>query len=386
MLCADHVFSSYVKELVKQHESKKREHSANNYRLFDLSNIQEKSLPYRKAFFCVNNLVTSRLQTHMIMKKLKLALLLFVATSLQAQVPELYGPIFDHQNIMFDALAKGATWMKISEKEKEDEPSSSSIVVLGENQIESVTRFASNGNKINTTTNEYNAEGQLIKSTTVSPAEKELKRSEIAYNHLGSPINRVDYVKGKVVEKQNTWYNAEGQINEHVQYQEGGNLIQYRWKYDYKENDDLWHTYLCNAKNDTITVWTYACNKAGKLVRAKNETEICQWEEKDRKGNTLRFEKRISKSEVSTKKEVFNHDNLKIASIVYNAYERIIERYSYEYVNGLLVEWINHEPGDNDGIIARQTRDYTDAGDLYNVVSYDNKNEPVKYVRYEYQF
>ena len=314
--------------------------------------------------------------------------LLFMGLSLlnNAQVPELYGPIFDHQNVMFDALAKGGTWMKISEKTKEDEPSSTSIVVMGSNQINSVTRFANTGKKINTTTNEYNAEGQLISSTTVSPSEKELKKSTIAYNHIGFPISRVDYEKGKVVEKQNTWYNAQEQLREHIQYKEGGNLINYRWLYDYKDNGELWHTYLCDAKNDTITVWTYACNRAGKLVRAKNETEICQWEELDKYGNTLKFEKRISKSDVTTRKDIYNPEQLKIASILYDKYERIIERFSYEYVNGLLIESIKHEPDDNDGIISRQTRDYTEEGDLYNVINYNSKNEPVKFVRYEYQF
>lgn len=319
------------------------------------------------------------------MKYLLLAIQILLVNIAQAQTPELYGPIFEHQNVMISALSKGATWMKISEKEKEDEPSSSSIVAFSANQIESVTRFASNGNKINTTTNEYNSEGQLILSTTVSPSEKELKRSQISYNHFGLPISRLDYEKGKLIKKQTTWYNAQGQIQEHIQYKEGGSLIEHKWRFDYKQNDDLWHTYLCNSTNDTISVWTYACNKAGKLVRAKRETEICNWEEKDRHGNTLQFEKRISKSEVTKRKDVYNPEKLKTASILYNEVERIIERISYEYVSGLMTEFIKHEPNDNDGIIERQTRDYSEDGDLYNVITYNNKNNPIKFVRYESQ-
>ncbi len=142
-----------------------------------------------------------------------------------AQLPELYGPIFEHQDEILDALSKGATWMKISEKSKEDEPSSNSIVEMENNEIKTITRFAANGNKINTTVNEYSAEGHLTKSTTVSPNEKELARVEIAYNHNGLPISRVDYEKGDIVKKQTTWYNAGEQQEKHIEMSAGGNLV-----------------------------------------------------------------------------------------------------------------------------------------------------------------
>ncbi len=141
-----------------------------------------------------------------------------------------------------------------------------------------------------------------------------------------------------------------------------------------------------NPKNDTVSVWTYDCNKNGRLKRAKNETEICIWDEKDRFGNTLKFEKRISKSEVTLRKVIIDPNNLKTASVLYNEKERVIERFSYDYVNGLLVEKVNHQPNDNDGIINKETRDYTEEGNLYNKVFYNSKDEPTEFLRYEYQF
>lgn len=320
------------------------------------------------------------------MKPLLILFALFFQLTAYAQLPELYGEIFEHQSVIVDAVNRGATWMKISEKEKEDEPSSSSIVVMSPQKIESITRYENTGSKINTTSNEYNAEGQLIYSTTVSPKEKELAKVAIAYDHLGNPISRVDTERGKIIEKQRTWYNAEGNIREHIQYKEGGNLILNQWYYDYTPSGELWHTYLLDAKKDTLTVWTYACNKSGRLNRAKNEVEICRWTDKDRFGNTLVFEKRITKKSVRTLKEMFTPEGLKIASVLYDAKEQILERYSFEYVNGLLVETVKHEPNDNDGFIWKETRDYHENGDLYNVINYDSRNEPTRFIRYEYQY
>ncbi|MFA7274604.1 MAG: hypothetical protein WC044_12095 [Crocinitomicaceae bacterium] len=90
--------------------------------------------------------------------------------------------------------------------------------------------------------------------------------------------------KGQISQK-NTWTFAEGNCPVSSQrFVKNGEKLKRSWEYSYYSACDKSKTVLKNAKGKVIKTWSYDCKKEGEqLIKKKDETQVCRWDESDGK-------------------------------------------------------------------------------------------------------
>lgn len=90
--------------------------------------------------------------------------------------------------------------------------------------------------------------------------------------------------KGQISQK-NTWTFAVGKCPISSQrFVKKGKKLTRTWEYSYYSACDKSKTVLKNAKGKVLKTWTYDCKKEGEqLIKKKDETQICRWDESDGK-------------------------------------------------------------------------------------------------------
>ena len=64
-----------------------------------------------------------------------------------------------------------------------------------------------------------------------------------------------------------------------ISYKKGGIKQANKWVYEYDDNGNRTKSTLYDKKNEIKHVWDYSCKTEGELVKVKNETQQCKWEE-----------------------------------------------------------------------------------------------------------
>ncbi len=82
-----------------------------------------------------------------------------------------------------------------------------------------------------------------------------------------------------------TWtYNSSACILNSTNYKKNKEEIKRKWSYEYYEECEKKQSTLTNGKGKIIQTWTYDCKAEGEeLVKKKDVTQMCKWEESDGK-------------------------------------------------------------------------------------------------------
>ena len=191
-----------------------------------------------------------------------------------------------------------------------------------------------------------------------------------------------------------------------ITYQKGGVKQANRWEYEYNEEGERTKSTFYDKNNDVKHVWDYTCKTEGELVKVKNETQQCKWEEIENgmlvkvsrttspKG---RITKTIQKYDTDTNivEQTSYWDDIIFSKTTYNKsfYQpltwesyykgrlRFKHKYTYD-IKGRKIGYSSYS-GKNKAIAKRETK-YIYKNDKLTMINYFRKGEPLSSAKITY--
>ncbi len=126
----------------------------------------------------------------------------------------------------------------------------------------------------------YNVNGKVMSITR-------FKNGKLRSNTVFTRLPKGDYLSvektnknGKIIEKSTWSYNEDGNLSGSVRYKKGGTATKNKWVYEYYAKNKKSKTTLYRGDSKVKKVWSFDCKEEGEqLVKKKNETQVCMWEQ-----------------------------------------------------------------------------------------------------------
>lgn len=198
------------------------------------------------------------------------------------------------------------------------------------------------------TVNDFQQGDQLIRQTSYFKRGK-LKKSLIKrYNKDGKKLESTKTnARGKIKHRDIWSYNEQGCLQQSVRYKRNGKVHR-KWAYEYYEDCEKAKTTLSKGNGKIINVWNYDCDDEGKqLVKKKDETQICQWDEQNQ--DFLIKVKQYFDEKGRVRKEVSKYRRADTAIVerkIFDGEDEIDALYAYDPNIKRLTEIIRYKKGE----------------------------------------
>lgn len=230
------------------------------------------------------------------------------------------------------------------------------------------------------------------------------------YDDQGRLIESIEKNSKGAISQRNIWvFKGDQKCPESsARFVKGGKKLKRSWQYNYFSACDKSKTELKNAKGKTIRTWTYDCKKEGEiLLKKKDETQVCRWDESDGKflvkidqnfDEKGRIRKTVSKYNIADTsivevKRYDGSDQLIYKWVYLGSYDKMVS--SENFKNGKVIyghynEYLGQNKVKSEYIIkgkrkSLKTYEYNDKGLLVKLVSLGKKGRTLSVSVYEYE-
>ncbi len=179
---------------------------------------------------------------------------------------------------------------------------------------------------------QYNAKGNVSLYKSYSPKGLRVEKINTYDDQLRLTETLSKGKKGQITQR-NTWTYGSGKCPlSSNRYKKGGQKINRSWAFSFYKDCDPSKTVLSNGKGKVLKTWTYDCKKEGEqLVKKKDETQVCKYDESDGKYLTRVYQNFDEKGRIQKTVQKYTiEDTLIVESISYDGADKLKWKITYD--------------------------------------------------------
>lgn len=232
-------------------------------------------------------------------------------------------------NVAHNIKSKNTTYYKYLKKGEKQIERSKSIEIYDKNgQIVNRKRY-NNAKEVSFQLFEYNKNKAFTDFKSYKKG-KYKTHELLKYDDNNNVLEYYSYKGDKFKSKWIANYN-DSLILAQWSYKKDTNEIRSKWEYNYYKNNEKKTTkYYKNTK--LKHTWNYTCDKEGKEVKAKDETNVCELKQYNNDSTYVVITRRTGKKgKVSKHRSTYDKKDRLILSESFNTKEQITSKYAYAY-------------------------------------------------------